>query len=63
MILTKSSEKSKRNKKRVEIRKRRYIESDRTYYYIEKFNSPQSVWSSRNYSLFSKNFLDIAEIS
>jgi len=43
MILTKYQERSKRNKDRVEIRKSRYIELDRTYYCTEKFNITLSL--------------------
>ena len=43
IILTKDQEKNKKNKKRVRIRKSRYIKLDRTYCYIGKFNITLSL--------------------
>ena len=61
MILTKDQERSKRNKKRVRIRKSGYIELDGTHYYIEKFNIALSLCRVLEVTLyFSEGFLEIA---
>ena len=57
MILTKDQERSKRNKKRVKIRKSRCIELDRTYFYTRKFNVALSLYRVLGIALyFSESF-------
>ena len=54
MILTK-------DQKRVQIRKSRYVELDRTYYYIGKFNTALSLCGVLGVTFyFSKGFLKAA---
>ena len=63
MILTKNQERSKRNKKRLRIRKSRCIELDRnkTYYCIWKFNMALSLCKVLGVALyFSKGFSGVA---
>ena len=61
VILTKDQEKSKEDKERVRIRKSRYVESDGTCYYIEKFNMALSLYRVLEVTLyFSKSFLETA---
>ena len=60
MILTKDQERSKRNKKRVRIRKSGYIELDGTHYYIEKFNIALSLCRVLGVTLyFSESFSEV----
>jgi len=61
MILTKDQERSKRDKKRVRIRKSRCVELDRTYCYTRKFNVALSLYKVLGIALyFSKSFSKIA---
>ena len=61
MILTKNQKRSKENKKRVQIRKSRYIELDRTCCCTEKFNVAFSLYRVLEIVLyFSKGFLEAA---
>jgi len=60
MILTKNQERSKRDKKWIRIKKSRYIESNGTCYYIEKFNMALSLYRVLEVTFyFSKGFLEI----
>ncbi len=52
VILTKDQEKSKEDKERVRIRKSRYVESDGTCYYIEKFNMALSLYRVLEVTLY-----------
>ena len=55
VILIKDQERIKKDKERVRIRKNGYIESDKTYCYIEKFNIALSLWGVLGITLnFSK---------
>jgi len=59
MILTKDQGKNKGDKKRVKIRKSKYIESDRTHCYIGKLNTVLSLCRVLEVTLyFSKDFLE-----
>ena len=61
MILTKNQSKSKKYNKRVRIRKSRYIESDRTHGYTEKFKVAFSLYEVLRIALYlSKDFSGIA---
>ena len=43
MTLIKNQERIKEDKERVRVRKSRYVESDKTYCYTEKFNIALSI--------------------
>ncbi len=43
MTLIKNQERIKEDKERVRVRKSRYVESDKTYCYTEKFNITLSI--------------------
>jgi len=61
VILTKNQERSKRNKKKVRIRKSRCIESDQTHCCTEKFNMSSSLCRALKVTLyFSEGFLKAA---
>ena len=61
VILTKDQERSKENKEWIGIGKGRCIESDRTRYYIGKFNVALSLCGVLGVSLyFSEGFLEAA---
>jgi len=61
MTLIKNQGKSKKNKERVRVRKSKYIESDKTYYYIEKFNVAFSLYKVLKVALYLfKSFLEVA---
>ena len=71
VILTKNQRRSKENKKRVRIRKSRYIKLNGTYYYIRKFNVALSLckvlkitlYSSEGFSEAATRELAVAEVS
>jgi len=61
VILTKDKERSKRDKERMRIRKSRYIKSDGTYCYIEKFNMALNLCRVLGITPYSyKGFLETA---
>ena len=61
VILTKDQERNKGDKKWMRIRKSGYVESDRTYYCIGKFNIALSLCGVLEVTLyFSKSFLEAA---
>ena len=61
VILTKDQGRSKRDKKQIRVRKSKYIESDRTYYCIGKFNMALSLCRALEVNLyFSEGFLEAA---
>ena len=61
VILTKDQGRSKRDKKQIRVRKIKYIESDRTYYCIGKFNMALSLCRALEVNLyFSEGFLEAA---
>ena len=55
IILTKDWERSKRDKKRVRIRKSKYIELDRTHCYTGKFNAALSLCRVLGLTLYFSN--------
>ena len=60
IILTKNQEKNKKDKERVRIRKSRYIELDKTYCYIEKFNAVLSLYGVLKVThYFFKSFSEV----
>ena len=60
IILTKDQERSKRNEKKVRIRKSKYIELDRTCCYIGKFNIVLSLCKVLKVTFyFSKGFSEV----
>ena len=61
VILTKDQGRSKGNKDWIGIRKSRYIESDRTHYYMGKFNMALSLYGVLGVALyFSEDFSETA---
>ena len=60
MTLTKDQRRSKANKKKIEVRKNRYIELDRIHCYIRKFNTALSLCRVLGITFyFSEGFSDI----
>ena len=61
VILTKNQGRSKEDKKWIRIGKSRYVESDRTYCYIGKFNTALSLCGVLEVAFyFSKDFSEAA---
>jgi len=61
VILTKNQRRSKRDKKRVRIRKSGYVELDRTYCCIREFNTALSLCKVLSITFyFSKSFSEAA---
>ena len=57
VILTKDQERDKRDKKRIRIRKSKYVESDGTHYCTGKFNATLSLYRVLGVTLyFSEGF-------
>ena len=54
VILTKDQERDKRDKKRIRIRKSKYVESDGTHYCTGKFNATVCTESWESLSIFLK---------
>ena len=61
VILTKNQGRGESNKEWIGIRKSRCVESDRTHYYIGKFNIALSLYGVLEVTLyFSKSFSEVA---
>ena len=61
VILAKNQGRIKRNKKKVKIKKSKYVELDRTYYCIRKFNMALSLCRVLRVTLyFSESFSEAA---